>query len=1147
MVATAVRLKNGLIILFLTCLFAVAGKHAGMAADYFVDITSGVDASGGGASAAPWKTLHYAVPRLTSSDILHVVPGFYTIANGEADELLEIFASGVTIQADGPGVVIEGSGASYWVDGLKVGTATNVRISGLHFLYFGNTAITFQNLTGLCLLSDCTFNGNATGIRIENSNPTITRNRLFDNGYSITVIADSTAGQASPEIWNNLIASPEGAMQYGIKIEATATGAVASPAIFHNTIDGGSADGIYIYNLGATVSPDIRFNIVTNFSQYGVNNIDGTPSHLDYNDIWNNSGGNYMGATADINNISRDPSYLPDGEKDYLQSTSPCINGIPTAGHPVGEDLLGTLRPQGSRVDMGCFEIVEPFILPGTYYVDVVNGRNDPTAGRSPGTAAFRNLHYALKRFNFGDPGQYFLQVAPGTYSIAGGEEDDWLEVGNGGLTVQGTEPLRAVIDGSGATHWNDGMKLKTSGITITGLLFQHFRQSGVAVENSSPTIHRNEFVNNHVGITVNSYKTAAAPVIINNLFRGDATSGMASGILLKAMDSAGSAGGNLYFNTMDGGSEIGIAITNSGGIAAPEIKYNIISNFGMYGIYNSAGNPTLAYNNLYQNVIANYLDISPGTTDISVSPLYGGPADYHLQGGSPCIDGIPANIAFPAALLPYIGQDLDGNPRPIPSGGGYDMGAYEQSSSTLTLSLTISPEGGGSVTDNLTQINCPGDCSGNYSATDTIVLQAFADAGYRFDHWEEGTNTHTENPMTFAPHENQTVRVVFTALDNQPPNTPAGVSPQDGARFDGSTAEVALLAGDYSDPENDSHAQTYWLVRRQDRGVYYCDDYDASFTQTDNAPPGLTIHTVSGFEPGMQYVWKVGYQDAGSGRISWSPEYTFTIGDVAVDRDVNIPAGIRQLDYRMVSFPVWPSNPDCPSAFRDSFPDGLYDTRNIRLGTYDPVQGRYLECHDNLVIKPGRAYWLLSREGVEVVMGGIPTTRKLDLEVSLTYDENTGDGWNMVACPNFAAYEWANVEILESDGAGGVLFDPAPIGSFAADNPYIDIRLWRWEDGAYADDTIFMRPHMGYWVKVRKANLFLKFPETAQLSATGVFSAATRTGMNETQTSRQTDDDDDDDDDDSPPPPMGANFTIKSNGVSAKGACFLDNLIWKP
>ncbi len=53
----------------------------------------------------------------------------------------------------------------------------------------------------------------------------------------------------------------------------------------------------------------------------------------------------------------------------------------------------------------------------------------------------------------------------------------------------------------------------------------------------------------------------------------------------------------------------------------------------------------------------------------ISSDPLFVASADFHLQGSSPCINaGTNAGIA----------TDLDGNPRPEPSGTLYDIGAYE-------------------------------------------------------------------------------------------------------------------------------------------------------------------------------------------------------------------------------------------------------------------------------------------------------------------------------------------------------------------------------------------------------------------------------------------------------------------------------------
>ena len=222
-----------------------------------------------------------------------------------------------------------------------------------------------------------------------------------------------------------------------------------------------------------------------------------------------------------------------------------------------------------------------------------------------------------------------------------------------------------------------------------------------------------------------------------------------------------------------------------------------------------------------------------------------------------------------------------------------------------------------------------------------------------------------------------------------------------------------------------------------------------------------------------MVDIWKAGYADS-KGKISWSEEYRFLVGDESQVPLMQIPPGKTAREYRMISFPIWTTASLCDLLFDTS---GGYDIKLMRIGTWDASNGSYLECDDGLKIKPGRAYWILARNGLDAEPSGIPVTIDLDVEVGLQ------QGWNMIACPNENAYTWLDVEVLETDLSGGTALDPTPVRDLP-DTTVIDPRLWRWENGAYADDTTVMMPYEGYWVKANRENLFLKFSDTAVRTA---------------------------------------------------------------
>ena len=316
------------------CLFLLSwsAPNTASAVDYYVS-TSGSD-EGTGGSGDPWKTLHHAIAELNSSSsgtyTLYVGSGTYNIAdNGEDDDELILSQSDVTILGESVvgETIIDGTGASTWTKGLEI-TGSNVTIKNLYITNF------------------------SYGIKIDGCSPEINRNRIYDNEFNIGITAGNVQ-TASPIIKNNLIydAISGAVVSYGISTGGSGT---VSPKIYHNTIDGGRYVGIYIDEPGNT--PDIKYNIITNFDQFGIQN-SGNPT-IDYNDVWNNgseTAHNYKDCSPGANDISHDPKY----SSYNLLGTSPCINAIPTGdppNDPVTNDIDGTDRPYGSGYDMGCYE-----------------------------------------------------------------------------------------------------------------------------------------------------------------------------------------------------------------------------------------------------------------------------------------------------------------------------------------------------------------------------------------------------------------------------------------------------------------------------------------------------------------------------------------------------------------------------------------------------------------------------------------------------------------------------------------------------------------------------------------------------------------------------------------------------------------------
>ncbi len=242
-----------------------------------------------------------------------------------------------------------------------------------------------------------------------------------------------------------------------------------------------------------------------------------------------------------------------------------------------------------------------------------------------------------------------------------------------------------------------------------------------------------------------------------------------------------------------------------------------------------------------------------------------------------------------------------------------------------------------------------------------------------------------------------------------------------------------------------------------------------------------------TGFESGRRYEWRVAYQDAGSGEYSpWSEWDNFLVGASQVDE--NIPPmepGLQMKDYKMISFIEWPEDPSAKAVF-GPFVGEDYE-KNFRIGTYDPTlgSGGYLE-YAGFTVEPGRAYWFLARLGEDLHTAGVPVSTDVDFCTPLKYNSTVSNGWNMIAPPNNANYRWGDLQVVEKDAAGNIVYGPVYIFQLQDDNPYIDTRIWEWRKGAYnptrSGDFLLQR-YSGYWVCAKKANVYLCFPAESQIA----------------------------------------------------------------
>ena len=342
------------------------------------------------------------------------------------------------------------------------------------------------------------------------------------------------------------------------------------------------------------------------------------------------------------------------------------------------------------------------------------------------------------------------------------------------------------------------------------------------------------------------------------------------------------------------------------------------------------------------------------------------------------------------------------------------------------------------------------------------------------------GAYTYTPDPnangvdsFTFRVYDgqvNSNIATVDLAIIpvNDPPDTPTAITPADNETLP--FGDVVLESSAFNDIDGDDLLNIHWKIRRIDQIAYI-----------DEPTNDLTEFTVVGLDEGMKYAWQVGHQDPDE-IISWSQEYTFRVGTSVTDSTLQIEPGIDVANFRMVSFVQWPDNLLAENAFGDSMAgDYAY---NYRIGTYDPIGRGYIEYGYELIIEPGRAYWMVAREGMNPAIDGVPVSTPVPIYVRLAFNTSNQSGWNMIGCPNLKNYLWDGIEVIEYNESGDILASAA-ISDLPTPNDYIDMRLWRWANSSYWSDTAVMEAYEGYWVKVKKPNIYLCFTEAAQTELT--------------------------------------------------------------
>ena len=350
-----------------------------------------------------FATIAEAVKRADEGDVIFISEGFYA-EHVSIEKNISLIGEGADL------VILTYAQAGNTID-ISAANDTTTVIEGLTITAKGGWGIGIA-AAGSATIRNCTIARCSAGaIYMTGGSQSIVRlNQLVENNTG----AIYTAGDAGSIISNNIIKDNAGnASQDSWAVGGTLFlvnaaqntiiannliggngangGAIhcwgAAPTIKNNVIVGSAGNGIYLNSTGVNVvaAPIITSNIIVDNAGYGINDWQANSSEVvTYNNVFNNTSGDYYQTASDIGDIDDDPEFVNPGKDDYhLQEGSPCID--------TGLTGAANVDPDGSRNDMGIYGgplaalWIEPYNGPVVTGVEV-----NPASVQQGGTITIR-------------------------------------------------------------------------------------------------------------------------------------------------------------------------------------------------------------------------------------------------------------------------------------------------------------------------------------------------------------------------------------------------------------------------------------------------------------------------------------------------------------------------------------------------------------------------------------------------------------------------------------------------------------------------------------------------------------------------------------------------------------------------------------